>query len=351
MSENEKQEEYIKTMSLKEAVSEFVHDEDMLALCNFLHANPYATIHEIVRQEIKDLTVAVASAIEEVDLLLSGGCVSKIITSYYHRAGGRRYKRELDRALFDDMVEIEDYTNFTMCAMFMAGALGYEFIPVMDSAKTTDIFDVRTFRKEDKMKVIESPFSGKETLVVPALNPDVAIVHVQRADKYGNAQFWGSEGTVKWTALSAEKIIVTCEEIVDHEKIKRSPFLTEIPSFRVSAVCEVPWGAHPSPVAGYYNTDIMFRSMYFGKALSDLGNEKFMEEWVYGVENRAEYMEHYRERFGEEPLSYLDVYEYKSDQINMGYKKTYWQDDFCYNLALNREDYNELTEEEGELEL
>ncbi|TFF97761.1 MAG: CoA transferase subunit A [Promethearchaeota archaeon] len=351
MTEHNKQKECIKTMSLKDAVDKYVHNEDMLALCNFLHANPYASIHEIVRQEVKDLTVAVASAIEEVDLLLSGGCVSKIITSYYHRAGGRRYKRELDRALFDNEVEIEDYTNFTMCAMFMAGALGYEFIPVMDSPKTTDIFDVRTFRKENKMKIIESPFSGKETLVVPALNPDVAIVHVQRADKYGNSQFWGSEGTVKWTALSADKIIVTCEEIVAHEKIKRSPFLTEIPSFRVSAVCEVPWGAHPSPVAGYYNTDIMFRSMYFGKALSNLGNEQFMKEWVYGMKDRVEYMKHYRDRYGEEPLSYLQVHEYMSDQINMGYKKTYWQDDFCYNLAINREEYKKLTEEQGELEL
>jgi glutaconate CoA-transferase subunit A len=338
-------------MKLPDAVSKFVNNGDILALCNFLHANPYAIIHEIIRQEVKNLTVAVASAIEEVDLLISGGCVSKIFTSYYHRAGGRRYKRELDRALFDEKVIIEDYSNFTMCAMFMAGALGYDFLPVMNSIKESDLFKIRTFKKENKLKTIQSPFTGKETVIVPALNPDVAIVHVQRADKYGNAQFWGSEGTVKWTALSADKIIVSCEEIVDSEKIKRSPFLTKIPSFRVSAVCEIPWGAHPSPVAGYYNTDIMFRSMYFGKALSELGNQQFMEEWVYGRKNRKNYMDHYRDRFGEEPLNYLKVHEYKSDQVNLGYKKTYWQDDFCYNLALTREEYIELTEEGGELEL
>lgn len=338
-------------MPLTEAVSKFIKDGDTLASCNFLHANPYAIIYEIIRQKKKNLTVAIASAIEEVDLLLSGGCVSKIITSYYHRAGGKNYKRELDRALLDERVIIEDYTNFTMCAMFMAGALGYDFLPVMKSVKESDIFNVRTFKKDNKMKVIKSPFTGKDTVVVPALNPDIAIIHVQRADKYGNAQFWGSEGSVKWAALSADKIIVTCEEIVENEKIRRSPFLTKIPSFRVNAVCKVPWGAHPSPVAGYYNTDIMFRSMYFGHALSDTGNKNFMEEWVYGLKNREDYMNHYRERFGNEPLNYLKIFEYKSDQVNLGFKKTYWQDDFCYNIALTREEYKELTEKYGELEL
>ncbi|MBD3197565.1 MAG: hypothetical protein GF317_21100, partial [Candidatus Lokiarchaeota archaeon] len=234
ITNKEESNDQVKLMSLDKAVAEFVHDGDMLALSNFLHCNPYAIIHEIIRQKVKNLTVVMCSAIEEIDLLLSGDCVSKIITSYYHRAGGRRYKRELDRALFEKKIEYEDYSNFTMCSMFMAGALGYEFLPVLKSVKESDIYNKRTFCSENKMKTISGPFTGKETVVVPALNPDVAIVHVQRADKYGNAQLWGSEGTIKWTALSGKNIIVTCEEIVDHEKIKRSPFLTVIPSFRTS---------------------------------------------------------------------------------------------------------------------
>lgn len=340
-----------KVLDLKEAVSKYVNDGDMLVSSNFLHANPYAIIHEIVRQEVKDLTTVVCSAIEEIDLLLSGDCVSKIITSYYHRGGGRRYKRELDRALFDERIEYEDYTNFTVYSMLMAGALGFDFLPVMKSVKESDVYKIRTFRCENKMKTIKSPFSEEETVVVPALNPDVAIVHVQRADKYGNAQLWGSEGTVKWSALSAKNIIVTCEEIVEHEKIRRSPFLTIIPSFRTSAVCEVPWGGHPSPVAGYYNTDISFRSYYFGKALSGIANEQFMEEWVYNRKDREDYINHYIEEFGERPLNYLKVHDFNSDQINLGYKQTYWQDDFCHNLAITREEYEEMVEEEGELEL
>ncbi|MBD3256422.1 MAG: CoA transferase subunit A [Candidatus Lokiarchaeota archaeon] len=338
-------------MALEDAVKKYVKDRDMLVSANFLHAIPYATIYEIIRQKIKELIVVVCSAIEEVDLLLSGNCVSKIITSYYHRAGGRRYKRELDRALFDKAIEYEDYSNFTVMSMLTAGAMGYDFLPVMKSVKESDIFKKRTFCGEDKLKTIKSPFTGKEIVVVPALNPDVAIVHVQRADKYGNAQIWGSEGTVKWSALSAEKIIVTCEEIVNHEKIRRSPFLTVIPSFRTTAVCEVPLGAHPSPVAGYYNTDIIFRSMFFTKNFSSVGNEEFMEEWVYSVKSRKDYITHYIEKYGREPLDHIKSKEFLSDQINMGYKKKYWQDDFVQNLALTREEYNELAEEKGELEL
>jgi len=338
-------------MPIKEAVTKYINDGDMLVSSNFLHSIPYATICEIIRQKIKDLIIVVCSAIEEVDLLLSGKCVSKIITSYYHRAGGRRYKRELDRALFDKEIEYEDYSNFTVMSMLTAGAMGYNFLPVMKSVKNSDIFNKRTFCGEDKLKTIKSPFSGEEIVVVPALNPDVAIVHVQRADKFGNAQFWGSEGTVKWSALSAKKVIVTCEEIVDHEKIKRSPFLTIIPSFRTTAVCEVPMGAHPSPVAGYYNTDIVFRSMFFTKNFSSVGNEEFMEEWVYKPKSRQEYITHYIEKYGREPLDYLKIKDFMSDQVNMGYKQRYWQEDFIHNLALTRQEYEKLTEEEGELEL
>ena len=346
-----------KVMTAKEAVSKFVKDGDLFCTANFLHCIPYALIHEVIRQQKKDLTLCSSSSIEEMDELLSGGCTSKIITTYYHRAGGRRYKRELDRKLFENEVEIEDYTNFSMTTRFMAGALGYEFMPVMKSVKEADVFRKRTLEGDNKFKVIESPFSGKETVLVPAINPDVAVVHVQRADKYGNAQMWGNSTVVKWCALSAKKIIVSCEEIVDHEKIKRSPFLTVVPAFRTSAVCEIPWGSHPSPVAGYYNTDITFRSFYFANALSNISNQKWIEEWVLERKDRADYIEHYIERFTEEPLDVLKVNEFMSDSVNLGYKQKYWKynervgGEFLHKLAQTREEYNEKLKEYGELDL
>ena len=251
-----------KLMSMEDAVAKFVQDGDMIVSANFLHGTPYATIHEIIRQQKRNLTAVSCSSIEELDLLLSGGCLSKIMTSYYHRAGGRVYSRELDRALREKRVEYEDYTNFTMYNMLKAGACGYSFLPTLKSVMQSDVFNVRTHMGENKFKVINCPFTGKETVLVPALNPDVAVVHVQRCDKYGNSQFWGSLGTIKWSVLSAKKIIVSCEEIVDSDLIRRSPFLTLIPGFRVNAVVEEPWGAHPSCLAGYYNVDINFRAKH-----------------------------------------------------------------------------------------
>ena len=340
-----------KVMSTKEAVSKFINNGNMLVTANFLHGIPYATIHEIIRQKKKDLTFVSCSSIEEGDLLLSGGCAKKFILSWYHRAGGKLYKRELDRALFKGLVEFEDYSNFTMVSMFMAGALGYTFMPVMKSVMQSDIYSLRTFTGENKFKTIKCPFTGEETVLVPALNPDVAICHVQRADKYGNAQFWGSLGTLKWSALAAKKIIVSCEEIVDHEKIKHSPFLTILPGFRVNAVCEEPMGAHPSPLAGYYNTDINFRSEIFRSMFNKISNDNFMKEWIYERNNRKEYLDHYIERYGKKPLEQLKVNEYLSDQINLGYKSKYWENDFCHKIALSREEYNQLIEKYGELEL
>jgi glutaconate CoA-transferase subunit A len=183
------------------------------------------------------------------------------------------------------------------------------------------------------------------------LNPDNPICHVQRADKYGNAQFWGSLGTLKWSALAAKRIIVSCEEIVDHEVIKHSPFLTILPAFRVNAVCESPMGAHPSPLAGYYNTDINFRSLIFISMFNKISNELWMNEWIYERKDRKDYLDHYIERFGKEPLEILKVNEYLSDQVNLGYKRSYWEDDFCHKIAQTREEYNKLIEEHGDLEI
>ncbi|TFG26455.1 MAG: CoA transferase subunit A [Promethearchaeota archaeon] len=340
-----------KTMKVNEAISRFVKNGDLVVFCNFLHGTPYALIHEIIRQKKKNLIAISCSSIEELDLLLSGKCLSKIITSYYHRAGGPIYNRELDRACRSGEIAFEDYTNFTMISMLKAAALGFTFLPVMKSINDSDIYDVRTIQGENKFKSIKCPFTGQKTSLVPALNPDVAICHVQRADKYGNAQFWGSLGTLKWSALAAKKIIVSCEEIVDHEKIKRSPFLTLIPSFRVNAICEVPMGAHPSPLAGYYDTDINFRGLYFALAYTKSANKKWMNEWIYERKDRADYIKHYIERFGKKKLDYIRIKDYFSDQINLGFKQKYWQDGFNHKIALNRDQYYEKIEQEGDLEI
>lgn len=341
-----------KVMNLKDAVSKFVLNEDMIVEGNFCQGTPFAIIHEIIRQRKKDLTFVAMTAIDELDLMIFGDCIKRVITAYAHRAGGFAYHRELDRRLKNKTIEYEDYTNFTVSAMLKAGATGQTFAPVLEAIKYSDVYNVRAFMGDKKFKSITCPYTEKEIIVAPALNPDVAIVHVQRADIYGNSQAWGSVSYMKWACLAAKKIIVSCEEIVDHEKIKQSPFLTQIPSFRVDAVCEVPWGAHPSSVAGYYNTDMNFRGNIFGYLISKRSEEKFIEEWVYNIKNRGEYIQHYIDRFSEEPLLHLKAETYLTDQVNLGYKKPTWDDyDFCFKLGWSKEDYDLECEDKGEIDL
>ena len=159
-------------------------------------------------------------------------------------------------------IEIEDYTNFQYNAMMLAGMHGFDFIQVLEGTIETDLFRKRTFMGENKYRIIKSPYTGKDILTVPAINPDVCIVHVQRADKYGNAQYWGALGSVAAAALASKRIILSCEEIVEHDVIQSSPHLTIIPAFRVDALIEIPWNAHPTEVLGYYNIDFPMYGMF-----------------------------------------------------------------------------------------
>ena len=146
----------------------------------------------------------------------------------------------VERAMQAETLEWEDYTNFNYNARLVAGMHGFPFIQVLEGVMATDLFRKRGFMGEDKYRVIKCPYTGKDILTVPAANPDVCIIHVQRADKQGNAQYWGSMGSVAAAALCSKKIIVSCEEIVEHDVIQSSPHLTIIPAYRVNAVVEVP---------------------------------------------------------------------------------------------------------------
>src|SRR5208337_340037 len=136
-----------------------------------------------------------------------------------------------------------------------------------------------------------------------AANPDVCIVHVQRADKFGNAQYWGALGSVQAAALASKRIIVSCEEIVEHDVIQSSPHLTLIPAYRVDAVVEVPWGAHPTDLIGYYNIDLFMYNMFSMMDSTGDGLKAYMDEWVYGCKDRASYIDHYVQKFGSEVLA------------------------------------------------
>lgn len=334
-----------KLMTAKEAIATFVNDGDHISIANFLHSTPFALIHEVIRQGKKDLIVWSQSGIEELEQLVIGGCTRRVYTAFNFRPGGESVQNEFDRALNEGRLEIEDYSNFTVLAMLMAGAQGYTFAQVLPALIDTDIYRITTFTA-NKFKVIKCPYTGKDVLTVPAANPDVALIHVQRADKFGNAQYWGSIGNSKWAALACKRIIVSAEEIVDNEVIRKTPQYTLIPGFRVDAVVHAPWGAHPTQILGYYDDDLSFRQVFFAMSMTAEGARAWIKEWVLDIPDRTAYIEHYIEKFGKAPLDRLTAKRIPSGSVNSGsaYQR-YWDENmYSQRLGMDFDSFVKLLE-------
>ncbi|MHA1693983.1 MAG: CoA transferase subunit A [Candidatus Helarchaeota archaeon] len=303
-----------KLMSTKEAIKKFVHDGDTLSITSCGTAGPYALIHEIIRQKKKNLTAVQATCMHELDLLAGCGCLKKVISSWSYRIV--KGQRAFDRGVVEYNIEVQDYTNYTVAAMLMAGALNLPFFPAKPSILYTDIWNRH---KEGMFKLIDNPFNPKEkVLLVPAIKPDVAIVHCQRVDQDGNAQLWGALGTVKHGALASKRIIVSAEEMVPREVVRLSPNNTIIPGFRVDAICIEPWGAHPSEVLGYYDMDRMMVGLYSAASVSKSLFSSWVDEWIYNIEDRYHYIEHYTDVYGMQPLHKLRARVYPSASVNLG---------------------------------
>jgi len=345
----EKYMEKDKRMTAREAVERFVHDGDSLVIANCLYATPYALLHEIIRQGRKGLTVFQQGGIDELDQLILGGCVKTLAMAYNFRVAGERIQTVLERALRRGEIEIEDYSNYTLLTMLQAGAMGYPFLPVMSGIRETDVYRVERAFRGQKFGEVTCPFTGEKVVVVRGRNPDVAVLHVQRADKFGNAQLWGALINSKWACLASKRVIISCEQVVDEDTIMRTPHLTLVPGFRVCAVVEEPWGAHPSELLGFYDYDMVFRSLFFMQTMSEEGARAWMEEWVYGVRDRQEYLQHYADRFGLRFLQELRAKPYPSIPADYGSTgRGAWDEkDMSFNFQMNREEFLAALEEKG----
>lgn len=295
-----------KVMTTAEAVEKFVHDGDFLFIGGYIARPPFAAIHEIIRRKKSDLTITRSNAADDFDMLIGAGCVKRFISTFislglYGLA--RCYRRSIEKGI-PHKIEIEEYTNLSLPLMLMAGATGMPFVPVKDMAGT-DLMKVSSFMGEGKFKVIDSPFDGSPTMLVPSLKPDVAIIHVQQADEEGNAQMWGIGGDCRWGANASGKVIVSCERIVSREVIGKDPSRTIVPGFKVVAVTEEPFGAHPGYTPGFYDVDLSYGYDYQQASNTVEGFENFLDEWVYGVKNRAQYTEHFIKKYGYEKFSSL----------------------------------------------
>ncbi len=278
-----------KIASLKEAVQSYVHDGDIIYAAGFTHLIPFAAGHEIIRQGRTNLTLARATPDLIYDLMVAAGCAKKVIFSYSGNPGVGSLKWLRD-GMQNGSLEWEEYSHFSMISRLQAGASGLPFMPM----KQTGATDLE--RANPNYRRVTDPYTGEEVVVVPPLLPDVAIVHVQRADAEGNAHIWGILGEQKEAAFASKHVILTCEEIVTEEVIRSDPNRTLIPGMIVDAVCQVPYCSHPSYTQGYYDRDNEFYLAWEELSKDRESVNKYLEEWVFGVRDRNEYWQ----KLGEE---------------------------------------------------
>ncbi len=249
---------------------------------------PFAAVHEIIRQRRKDLTLIGPISDMAFDQLIAAGIVAKVIAAWVGNVEGgsgygfrRAYEQGQPRRIV-----MEDHSNFTVGLGLKAAAMGLPYLPTF-TGLGGDIV-----RGHPRIRPIEDPFGGPGLLAVGAIKPDVAIVHVQRADASGNAHLWGNLGLTVEAAYAARRTIVVCEEIVPDDVIRSDPNRTVIPGFLVSAVVEEPGGALPSSVQGYWRRDFETFLRYHGLSKTPDGYQSWLEEWVLELPDRPAYLRH-----------------------------------------------------------
>jgi glutaconate CoA-transferase subunit A len=276
-----------KVATMRDAVAELVRDGDTVAIEGFTHLICFAAGHEIIRQRRRDLTLARMTPDVVYDQMIGAGVASKLIFSWLGNPGVgslhavRRRIEDADPA----PLEIEEYSHFGMVCRYMAGASNLPFFPIRSYYES----DIPTVNPN--IVPMRSPYGDDEVYVVPPLKPDVSIVHAQRADRDGNAQIWGLLGCQKEAAFAAERVIVVVEEVVDVATIRKDPNRTVIPGVIVDAVVEEPYACHPSFAQGYYDRDNAFYLEWDKIARDAASLDAWLQEWVYGLENHAEYVQ------------------------------------------------------------
>ena len=274
-----------KVVSMQEAVAAHVRDGDTVVIEGFTHLICFAAGHEIIRQRRRDLTLARLTPDLIYDQMIAAGCARKLVFSWAGNPGAgslHAFRRAVEKGT--PKLEIEEYSHFGMVARMSAGAAGLPFW-TMRNYMGTDL-PVANLR----IRTVTCPYTGEVLATVPALNPDVTVIHAQRADQYGNAQVWGLLGVQKEAAFASKRVIVVVEELVDESVIRADPNRTLIPGMIVDAVVVEPWGCHPSYAQGYYDRDNDFYVAWEDISRDPAKLQEYLEQWVYGVKDRAEYL-------------------------------------------------------------
>ena len=294
-----------KVMDLSEAVRRYVSDGCHISIGGFtLNRNPMAAVYEIIRQRIKGLHLYAHSNGQGMDELVGGGCLAKLEIAY---GGTGRFAStciRFKKAVQEGSLQVEDYSNYQMTLRFLAGAMGVPFLPTR-SGLGTDIIEKWGFSREMrtadprlpdyKLRVVENPFGSwgdaEKLVLVPAIHTDVAIVHVQKADRQGTARMEGLPFTDVEQIKASKHVILTCEELADTEEMRQNSDLNQIPFFCVDAVVHVPFGAYPTACYRYYDYDPAYLSDYSKYAQKEELFRIYLEKFVYGVSNHRELLD------------------------------------------------------------
>jgi glutaconate CoA-transferase, subunit A len=302
-----------KLTSMTDAIARYVPDGSSVAIGLALEPFiPFAASHEIIRQQRRNLTLIGPISDIIFDQLIGAGCVVKVRAAWVGNVSeglAHCYRRAIEQSIPHALVT-EEYSNFTMSLALLAGSLGVPYIP------TRSLLGSDIPRQNPAFSQQQSPLDASPLLLVPAVQPDVTIIHVQRSDIDGNAHLWGSLGVCEQAMLAARNVILVAEEIVSREIIVSDPNRVVGPSFKVRAVVHEPWGAHPSAVSGYYNRDHQSYHEYHTRTRTTEGFLKWLDEWVLNIPNRNAYLM----KLGEERLQNLGVKEHRyAAPVDYGY--------------------------------
>jgi glutaconate CoA-transferase subunit A len=275
-----------KTMPVKEAVTRFIKDGDFIASGGFGHIRvSMDIIYEIIRQKKRNLIMAGKTAVHDLDVLVGSGCVDRVEVAYSFGHELRGLSPASRRMVESGRCKVvAETSNAGYQWRFLAGMMGLPFIPSRNLLGTDT-------GKYSSCKVVKDPFSGKPINLIPAAYPDVAFIHVHRCDIYGNAQI--DSIVVEDIELSrcARRLIMTTEEVVDNELIRREPWKTKIPFFVVDAVVEVPYGSHPCEMPGLYYYDEEHIAEWLRLSRTEEGTHEYLQKYIFSVDHFEDYLE------------------------------------------------------------
>jgi glutaconate CoA-transferase subunit A len=287
---------------MKDAISQFVHDGDQIALGGFVtNKKPYAAVHEIIRQGIKGLYLQGGPGGGDTDMLIGAGCVKVLINSYMANSGYTQVSRRFRKYIEEGLILWEDYSLDVQPIMYHGAALGMPYVAVKNMLGSSLIdkwgIPAEVYASDPKLPpckliVQDNPFNpGEKVCLLPTPKIDVGIIHVQQAAPDGTCRIDGPLFLDTDVAMAATHCIVTCEEIVHPDELRKEPWLNQLPKLIPDAVVEVPYGAHPSQCSNYYDYDGMFMRMYNTVSGDDQLFEEFLNEYIHGTKDHMEYLD------------------------------------------------------------